>query len=215
MVLTGIRNNETGDYIIYDTMKQSADEYGIKITECEYGELSNLDAFQDMLKKKEDIEGVVVRFDSGLMYKVKTDWYFARSHKEKQEYSLNSERAIWKLILEQEIDDALTTTKDRHLKNKVMEFQILLWDSIEDLARKLKSFVDKGNFANKLELVNITKGDDFPFHKSLQNIVFKLYDSDMDASGLVLEFAIKSCSSPHKLEKFKKILGISFDESKS
>lgn len=83
------------------------------------------------------------------MYKVKTTWYFQKSHKEKQEFSLGimssftpfnilfgfnillaSERSIWKLILDQEIDDALVFANDAKLSERVKPFEDLLYASI-------------------------------------------------------------------------------------
>lgn len=43
------------------------------------------------------------RFDDGRMYKAKTDWYFERTKKEKQQFVMNSERSIWQLIIDQQV----------------------------------------------------------------------------------------------------------------
>lgn len=88
----------------YSVMHDSAMQYQIKITEVHIGDITNFLDFQKDLQAKENIEGtliltqrnlltyftgVVIRFeDDGSMYKVKTTWYFQKSHKEKQEFSL-------------------------------------------------------------------------------------------------------------------------------
>lgn len=64
-------------------MKDSADHFGIKVTEIVTGNaIDDVNIFKDYIANKEEIEGVVIRFeDSGLMYKFKTNWYFKRAHK--------------------------------------------------------------------------------------------------------------------------------------
>ena len=66
----------------------------------------NMNEWIQKIKSEEKIEGFVIQFEDGRMYKVKTNWYFERTRKNKQDYSFNSERNIWLIILKQEIDDA-------------------------------------------------------------------------------------------------------------
>jgi len=95
------------------------------------------------MQAKSGIEGFVIRFEDGTMYKVKTDWYFDRTKKDKQEFSLNSERNIWKYILDQEIDDALANANDSHLSDKVRAFEVLLYDTIAARAAEFAKIVQE------------------------------------------------------------------------
>lgn len=70
-----------------------------------------MSAFEQAIKATPGIEGFVIRFHDGRMYKIKTEWYFERTKKEKQQFSLNSERSVWQIILDQQIDDALAFFK--------------------------------------------------------------------------------------------------------
>jgi len=56
------------------------------------------------IKKQEGIEGYVIVFENGEMYKLKTNWYVERSKKIAGSFT-GSEKELWKLILEQKIDD--------------------------------------------------------------------------------------------------------------
>lgn len=50
------------------------------------------------------MEGFVIRFEDGVMLKIKTDWYFTLNHSLDKIKSC-SERHLWKSILSEEYDD--------------------------------------------------------------------------------------------------------------
>lgn len=104
LILLALRNNRTGLYVPYDEMRESAVGAGIRITEPLDGvRFASAKEMLEKLQLKERCEGFVVQFADGAMYKVKTEWYFARANqKEKQAYSFNSERAVWEMLLKQE-----------------------------------------------------------------------------------------------------------------
>ena len=110
LVLLAIRNNHTGNYVPYSKVKESASNYkNVKVAERWEGSIQankNMNEWIQKIKSEEKIEGFVIQFEDGRMYKVKTNWYFERTRKDKQDYSFNSERNIWLIILKQEIDDA-------------------------------------------------------------------------------------------------------------
>lgn len=94
LVLTSIRHNATGDYVLYPRMQQSAEEYGVAVTSAWSGTHGGLADMMSKFKAQELVEGFVIRFDDGRMYKVKTDWYFERAHKQQQDFPLTSERSV-------------------------------------------------------------------------------------------------------------------------
>ncbi len=94
----------------------------VHVTEAHAGG-ATLEQLQTMMKQAENIDGFVIKCEpSGAMYKAKTEWYFARSRKDKQEYSLNSERALWQYVLDDELDDVLAQVTDRRLRERLWEF---------------------------------------------------------------------------------------------
>jgi len=209
LILTAIRNNNDGNYVKYDEMIQSCQLYDIPCTNIEVGTIDNLDDFQIKLREKIDIEGIVIRFDDGRMYKLKTDWYFSKRKKEKQEYSLNSERNIWRLILEQTIDDAITllSNNDQLFKLKVQEFQIILYDAIERTATELHQLVQKYQNLSKKLYVDAIRGDN-TIETWMHHILFPIYNVDRDTVvDQLIAYVIKNCSTPSSLENARTLLG--------
>jgi len=151
---------------------------------------------------------VVIRFDDdGSMYKVKTDWYFERSKKEKQEFTLNSERSIWRIILDQQMDDALVFMNDSHLSKRVKEFEIKLYEVISEVSSKYERIADKYRYLPKRGYVEaINKDDEVP--KEAKGLLFKLYDkTSKNVINVVIGEVKKGCNSSTGLEKARKLLG--------
>jgi T4 RnlA family RNA ligase len=97
--LIGIRNNTDGKYI-------SASTLFIKdIPTVKTMQFESLDEIVNMLKDAEDIEGVVIEFDDGMMVKMKTEWYF-NLHAIRTENIFREDYVI-KNYLEQTLDDVL------------------------------------------------------------------------------------------------------------
>lgn len=157
--------------------------------------------------------GVVIRFeDTGEMYKCKTSWYFSKTHKEKQKFSLNSERSIWKLILEQEIDDALAFAADTRLSDRVKAFELVLYKAIEEAAERLEAEASRYRKLPQPEYVQAIKSlsERTQLEKSL---LLSLYGENSCALDLVIERAKKRLGTPLQLEEIRAVLkGIKFVE---
>lgn len=70
LVLTAIRHNATGRYHLYHEMVEHAKKFNIPCTEVlEMGSNRTMDALKAM-KQLEGVEGFIIRFDDGRMYKV-------------------------------------------------------------------------------------------------------------------------------------------------
>ena len=150
------------------------------------------------------------------MYKVKTTWYFDRSKKDKQDYSLNSERAIWKAILDQEIDDALSFLNDNHLATRVKAFEVELYDTIAATARRYAEICARYKNLPKKEYVQVIRQlptDEVP--KEAHDLLFLLFDKPAkEPIDHLLEIVRRNCSNPTNLERSRVILGgkIKFQE---
>jgi len=98
--------------------------------------------------------------------------------KKKKEYSLNSERNIWKLILEQKIDDALSvvSVNDELLRTKIEEFQVDLYRAIEDKANFLYEIASKYSHMDRKEYVDAIKNDEtLNEFKFISSVMFGLH----------------------------------------
>lgn len=131
LILTGMRYNDTGKYIQYKTMVDYATAWGIPVVKAVDGlSVQNIDLFVNQVREWDDGEGVVIRFDSGHMVKVKSADYVLR-HKTKDQ--INQEKNVIAIILNDSVDDLvplLTETDAIRLKN----FQHAFWKSLEDVA---------------------------------------------------------------------------------
>lgn len=101
LYLLALRNKFTGIYVLPSEMKKQADAFDIDCVDM-YPATRNLKKFANDVKHMKDIEGFVLRFNNGLMLKIKTEEYVI---KHKSVDLIANERNLVKLILEGNIDD--------------------------------------------------------------------------------------------------------------
>jgi T4 RnlA family RNA ligase len=101
LILTGIRNIESGEYWTYTEMREYAELFGIPVVRA-FEPQTDMKAFLDYVRDLEDLEGFIVRFDDGHMLKLKCHWYL-QIHKAKE--AILQDRNIVELILEEHLDD--------------------------------------------------------------------------------------------------------------
>eukprot|EP01126_Amoeba_proteus_P048568 TRINITY_DN5621_c0_g1_i3.p2 TRINITY_DN5621_c0_g1~~TRINITY_DN5621_c0_g1_i3.p2 ORF type:complete len:203 (+),score=48.40 TRINITY_DN5621_c0_g1_i3:138-746(+) len=168
---------------------------------------------------------VVIRFeDNGEMLKCKTEWYFSRTHKEKQEFSINSERLVWKLILDQKIDDVLSFMNDARFMERINEFSEILYRSIEKLVTRLeealrdveigieKEVTTSGE--RKKELVKRVKAQEGLGEMEKSLLIRSLTgDKKEEPVDVVTNFIKRNLTTSQKLEGVRVLLGgIRFSE---
>lgn len=152
LILTAIRNTTTGEYVPYAEMVEIAEHVGIPVVKAVDGlAVQDINLFVKQVREWDDGEGVVLRFDSGHMVKVKADDYVLR-HKSKEQIS--QEKNVLQTILSDSVDDLLPllTQKDA---NRLKEFQNAFWASVLDLCIDMdhlfqmgaKKYPDKKDFA--------------------------------------------------------------------
>lgn len=143
LVLIAIRNNETGAYITLPEMQKSAAEYGVPVTKpmkVAFGtDYANLGELLNHVKNTTDLEGFVLCFEDGDIYKLKTEWYFARSKKVAGHFT-GQEKELWDLILNRKIDDLGGALGAK--RTEVLEHQsLLLWQALERTAAKVSKYL--------------------------------------------------------------------------
>lgn len=104
LILLAIRNNFTGKYMLYKEQLKFAFSYKIPIVKQIHNSKNSIDDFVRHIYTEKDMEGVVVRFDSGHMVKIKTEWY-VNIHRAK-DACLHEKRVI-EMILDSKVDDVL------------------------------------------------------------------------------------------------------------
>jgi len=77
LVLLALRHNFDGHYISYEETRKSCEEFGIQFTEplLQMKNETSLAHVQQFIKEQIGVEGYVVRFSNGNMYKIKSSWY--------------------------------------------------------------------------------------------------------------------------------------------
>lgn len=141
LILTGIRNNFSGTYLPYYNMVELAEHSGIPVVKALAGlAVQNIDLFVKQVREWDDGEGVVLRFDSGHMVKVKADEYVLR-HKSKEQ--INQEKNVLQTILSDAVDDVvpLLTPDDA---NRLKAFQNAFWMAVDDLASEMADMYNAG-----------------------------------------------------------------------
>jgi RNA ligase len=196
IILTGLRYNDTGKYVDYEVMVNYATAWDIPVVKAVDGlAVQNIELFVKQVREWDDGEGIVLRFDTGHMVKVKADDYVLR-HKSKD--SISQEKNVLQTILSDSVDDLipLLTPVDGE---RIKSFQGAFWKGLEDvsyeMAQKFLSgnnvYPDKKDFA--VEFVQ-KKVD--PSHAP----VMYGMKGGKGSRGILVEMIEKSLSSQSKID---------------
>lgn len=101
LVLTALRRRITGDYLDYDELSAAAPD--LERPAC-WGRVEDLDALARDVRAAPEGEGVVLRFDSGELVKLKS-WRYLRLHRAVE--SVDPTKARWEVVLAGETDRLL------------------------------------------------------------------------------------------------------------
>lgn len=150
LVLTAVRNNISGTYTKYDHLVQYGNQFGIEVVSALRNNVGDVNKFVEETRDLKNEEGYVVRFDSGLMVKLKADQY-VRIHKSKDE--IRFEKNVLALIVNDEIDDILPIF-DEEDQNAINAYRNSVDQNLSHHATRLENIVnewktkgDKKNFA--------------------------------------------------------------------
>jgi RNA ligase len=142
LILTAIRNTEMGNYLPYFNMLDLAEHWNIPVVKAVDGlAVQNIELFVKQIREWEDSEGVVLRFDTGHMVKIKSDQYVLR-HKTKD--SISQEKNVLQTILNDSIDDLvpLLTPEDA---DRLKRFQRAFLAGLDEVALEMAELFVKGN----------------------------------------------------------------------
>lgn len=104
LILTGLRDNETGTLLRYRDMVTWAGQRLIPVVRALPGSIESIETFMAEAKDLVGAEGYIIRFDNGHQLKVKGSWY-CTIHGTKE--TLDSEKSVWALVLNDQMDDAM------------------------------------------------------------------------------------------------------------
>jgi RNA ligase len=194
LILTAIRNTEMGNYLPYFNMLDLAEHWNIPVVQAVDGlAVQNIELFVKQIREWEDSEGVVLRFDTGHMVKIKSDQYVLH-HKTKD--AINQEKNVISIILNDDVDDLipLLTPEDA---TRIQEFQHAFWLAFEDVAGEIYDLyrqIDKGQSQKDFALFAVSSV--LPHY---QPFMFKLRKG-FPIKDLLIEQIRKSLSSQTKID---------------
>lgn len=171
LVLTGMRDNLRGTYLLHDALEALGERYGIPVVQAWDSRITH-DVLAKIVRQSENIEGVVVRFDDGHMVKIKSDWY-VRIHKVKS--LLENEREVVGLALRNELDDlypVLAPEDVVKVKSFVTALDVVLEDIANDIAKAIAYCKDV--YKSKKEFALVKAADYTPLTRSM---IFRHFDA--------------------------------------
>lgn len=143
LVLTAVRDNITGEYIYDpDELKEIGKEYDIPVVDSYLVTDQKIEDIISETRNAEGIEGYVVRFEDGSMYKIKSDEYI-RFHNAVSR--IKQEKDIVKIILNDEIDDILPILMDKD-RSEIRDFADRVVNGINETTKQIVYYA-KNNYS--------------------------------------------------------------------
>eukprot|EP01080_Neovahlkampfia_damariscottae_P007394 gene7394-11716_t len=180
LILLALRNVKTGEYISYeDTIKAGNDFKLPFVSHFDFGD--DIEKALKKIQSLEGIEGFVLRFDDGRMFKIKTQWYreIHDSNLSQLAPGKMKENEIWELILDNKIDDVIASLKTKEMKEKFDNFSDLLLhyftQKVQKIEKLLKQYKLKTNDRKSFhsELMK-----DEEIHEITKKILLSSYDKE-------------------------------------
>lgn len=145
LILTGVRDNVSGQYSTYETLRDVSDVYNIP-----YVQTLSYESVE-AIYKADQTEGVVCRLPDGHMFKIKAEWYV---HLHRLRDDMTYEKGVISMILDGKADDVMPFLMD-HDKKRLETFQDNFTSGVSEVLDELVSirsqYHDRKQFA--LEVV--------------------------------------------------------------
>jgi RNA ligase len=201
LILTGIRNTTKGVYLLYENMMELAEYWNIPIVKAVNGlAVQDINLFVKQVREWESDEGVVIRFNSGHMVKVKADDYVLR-HKSKD--SISQEKNVLQTILEDAVDDLVPLLTPEN-GERIQRFQKAFLAGLEDVCTDIHDLykqIDRGQ--DQKEFATLAVPSVLPQY---QPFMYKLRKG-VPVRELVIEQIRKSLGSQPKIDAARWLWG--------
>jgi hypothetical protein len=181
------------------------------------------------IDKMKNIEGFVLRFEDDFsMFKVKSDWLilnlnnifqviiknkkrYKKYHENKNKINeiFKNEKEIWKMILENSIEEEISLLNDTELKNKLEKFNIEFWEKVN---KKSEYLLQSSTYIylkidENIEKFNWNSKKIRDKHTNLENKIIKQYRSfKKDMIDVIIEVINESLDNSSKSSIDKKVL---------
>lgn len=199
LVLTGMRQLSTGDMLPHHVLVELGQIYDIPVVE-KHSPITDggFDAFHDKVSNFVGDEGVVVLFDDGHMVKIKSSDYCL---KHKAIDGLKFEKDVFLLALQCKLDDVLPLLSPE-FASRVQAHSSAFLRHVFDCATQLEdTYWRVSNIEDQKEFALAVMGDKF------QPFLFARRKNGTSTYGLILEHAIKQCTTQERCKQLKKFIG--------
>lgn len=209
LVLTAVRHNVTGEYVYNpDELKVIGKEFNIPVVDSYKVQNKSIIDIMEEIRKAEGIEGIIIRFEDGSMYKVKSEEY-VRFHNAVSR--VKQEKDVVKIILNDELDDILPILSEKDRK-EVRDFADKIIEGIENTVNKVvlfglknysenqKEFAIKCINENKLYSKFVLKDKEMFDGKNIENVIDKVRNK-------VIDYILKETNSGPRLDKVRNLFG--------
>jgi RNA ligase len=206
LVLTAIRDINTGAYKSYEQMRTYAEAYGIDIVRQYEGTVANMQA---LLAETHDLvgqEGWIIRFADGHMLKIKGSEYVLQ-HKAKD--SILRENGVIEMLLDEKLDDVKSVLDD-DTRHRLEKFESAFWQGIAEAADtwkhrylmvKAEHGADRKSFALDERYQTLDP--------NLKSAIFRNWDAlhDADWRQAVVDTVRKNLGTQTKVDAIRKLFG--------
>lgn len=199
LVLTSIRDNETGKYFdIHNHAGYVPDR--VKIVRQVYTNDGSISDFAAVIKELQGQEGVVIKFADGRFVKIKGDDYCL---KHRALDGLRFEKDVLQLVLKNELDDVLPLVAD-DVKERLTQYRDSVFNRLELARQELMGVWDRHSTApTKKEFAELIK--DSPYKTGL----FKLWDGKEYS---LVDFVLTKCSTQTAVDDVRWLIGKSYND---
>lgn len=201
LVLTAIRDNANGNYLTTESLYRIAE--GLPVVDVrEQITSGDFQQFHKNITELKDAEGVVIRFYTGTMVKMKAADYVL---KHKTLDGLRFEKDVIKMHLEGLLDDVypiLSADQTSRIKEHVEAFDTRLKKTAEQIREK---YMSVSHIESQKDFAEAIKGEEF------SSIMFSVRSKKCDIMELLLTDAIKSTGNRAKMAQFKNRIQFSKD----
>ena len=212
LVVTGVRSNESGAYWSYERMQELCRELELPCVKVwmQGGSVTTtnntdgIDEFQAQTRGRKQEEGFVLRWPSGDMVKLKTDWY--RSMHGIKCHA--AEKDVWKLVLQGNMDDAKPVMSEQS-RTDIDKFAAELSKKLSDIETQIDEDVVCWTFTNgdsnrKKFATEVVKDKDV----GLKPFYFRRFNNDRaDLHDELHRWALDNTTSTTKLNKMRHLFG--------
>lgn len=140
LIITAVRNIITGEYWSYDRLLALGQEYSVPVVATLAQGINDLNSLVNYIRGLENLEGYVIRWDSGHMVKIKADQYVLL-HRTKDQIRL--EKNVIDIIINEKSDD-LRPLLDREDLEKFVLFEQKFWNGLGQVCDQINDVYQQG-----------------------------------------------------------------------